>query len=268
MEMANDDNQQTTEATEQVAPDGLMAATALAEEAIEPEIPHLAEDVKAEEESEQETLERPEWLPEKFWDEKEGPELEKMAKSYDELQKQFSQGKHKAPEKYDTKVVEESGYQTDDPIVSSTLDWAKKYGINQAAFDELVGSVTSLGNENAKQASADYETEKTALGPNADAIIKSNIDWSDGLERKGIISAQERDELNEWGGTALGQRLMQKVRGMTGDMSKIPLADVAEAGQSESDFKAETQSMMADSRYGSDPKFTREVEARFSRRYK
>jgi hypothetical protein len=265
--MANDDNQQATEAAEQAAPDGLMAETALAEET-ESEIPHKAEDVKAEEEVEQEKLERPEWLPEKFWDEKEGPELEKMAKSYDELQKQFSQGKHKAPEKYDTSVVEESGYETDDPIVSSTLDWAKKYSINQAAFDELVGSVTSLGNENSKQAAADYETERAALGPNADAIIKSNIDWSDGLERKGIISEKEREELNDWGGTALGQRLMQKVRGMTGDMSKIPLADVAEAGQSESDFKAETQSLMADPRYGSDPKFTREVENRFSKRYK
>ena len=49
--MANDDNQQATEAAEQAAPDGLMAETALVEET-ESEIPHKADDVKAEEEVE------------------------------------------------------------------------------------------------------------------------------------------------------------------------------------------------------------------------
>ena len=261
------ENEEQQEQVEQAAPDGLMAQTALENEETEEIIPHKAEDAKAETE-EVEKLERPEWLPEKFWNDEDGPELEKMAKSYDELQKQFSQGKHKAPDEYDTTIVTEQGFDENDTVVESTLEWAKKYGINQAAFDELVGTVTAIGGENERAIEQSYEEELAALGPNGNAIIKSNIDWSDGLERKGIISAQEREHLNDWGGTAIGQRLMQKMRGMSGDMSKIPIADVAEAGVSEADFKAETQSMMADPRYGSDPKFTREVEERFTRRYK
>ena len=260
------ENEEQQEQVEQ-APDGLMAQTALENEETEEIIPHKAEDAKAETE-EVEKLERPEWLPEKFWNDEDGPELEKMAKSYDELQKQFSQGKHKAPDEYDTTIVTEQGFDENDTVVESTLEWAKKYGINQAAFDELVGTVTAIGGENERAIEQSYEEELAALGPNGNAIIKSNIDWSDGLERKGIISAEEREHLNDWGGTAVGQRLMQKMRGMSGDMSKIPIADVAEAGVSEADFKAETQSMMADPRYGSDPKFTREVEERFTRRYK
>ena len=47
--------------------------------------------------SDDEPLERPDYYPEKFWDE-DGPDVEKLAKSYAELEKKFKAGKHKAPE--------------------------------------------------------------------------------------------------------------------------------------------------------------------------
>jgi len=190
-----------------------------------------------------------------------------MMKSYDELQKQFSQGKHKAPKEYNTEVLTEAGYESNDPVVSTYLDWAQKYGVNQAAFDELASSITGMAGEDMAAVQLDLKQEREALGPNADEILKSNINWADGLERKGIISDAERAELNIWGGSAVGQRLMQKVRSMTGDMSKIPVADVAEAGVSEDDFKRSMQSKMNDSRYGNDPAFTRAVEKEFEQRY-
>jgi len=268
----DDDNQQTQEQpAEAPAPDGLMAGAALAEDKASDEeesISHLAEDAEqAEVEDEDITYERPDWFPEKFWDEKEGPDLEKIVKSYDELQKQFSQGKHKAPEEYDTSVLSEAGHDMEDPMVNAYVSWAQKYGVNQAAFDELAGQITTLASETGAAMEANYEQERQALGQNADQIIKSNINWADGLERKGVISAEEREELNVWGGTAIGQRLMQKVRSMTGDMSQIPIADVAEAGMSEDDFKASMQAKMADPKYGSDMNYTRQVEAEFTRRY-
>ena len=54
---------------------------------------------------------------------------------------------------------------------------------------------------------------------------------------------------------------------MTGDMSKIPVADVADAGVSEEDFKRSMQSKMADPRYGNDMAFTRSVEKEYEQRY-
>jgi len=66
-----DDNQQTEEQpAEASAPDGLMAAAALAEEQTnenDEAIPHLAEDGQPSEVSdEDEVYERPEWFPGKF----------------------------------------------------------------------------------------------------------------------------------------------------------------------------------------------------------
>lgn len=268
--MSQSDNQQA-EGTADEAPDGLMAAAALADEQETDEgttIDHRADpSADTEQTDEPETLERPDWFPEKFWSEKEGPDLENIVKSYEELEKQFRAGKHKAPDSYDTKVLDDAGYASDDPVVSTYTEWAKKYGVNQTAFDELAGQITAMAGEGEQQAAASYEQEHKALGVNADAIIKSNIQWADGLTRKGIISDQEREELNIWGGTAVGQRLMQKMRGMTGDMSQIPVADVADAGVSDDDFKADISSKMADPRYGNDAKYTRDVEKMFEQRY-
>lgn len=268
----DDDNQQTQEQpVEAPAPDGLMAGAALAEDKASDEeesISHLAEDAEqAEVEDEDITYERPDWFPEKFWDEKEGPDLENIVKSYDELQKQFSQGKHKAPEEYDTSVLSEAGHDMEDPIVNAYVSWAQKYGVNQAAFDELAGQITTLASETGAAMEANYEKERQALGQNADQIIKSNINWADGLERKGVISAEEREELNVWGGTAIGQKLMQKVRSMTGDMSQIPVAEVAEAGQSKDEFDAEMFALMRDERASDPVWYKANVERRFEQRY-
>jgi hypothetical protein len=266
----SENNPEAEGITEETAPDGLMASVALEDDKALEEgetIEHRADEEVEGEPTEEETFERPEFIPEKFWDDKEGPDLEKMMKSYDELQKQFSQGKHKAPKEYNTEVLTEAGYESNDPVVSTYLDWAQKYGVNQAAFDELASSITGMAGEDMAAVQLDLKQEREALGPNADEILKSNINWADGLERKGIISDAERAELNIWGGSAVGQRLMQKVRSMTGDMSKIPVADVAEAGVSEDDFKRSMQSKMNDSRYGNDPAFTRQVEKEFEQRY-
>ena len=66
----------------------------------EVEIPHKAEETpeqQVEPASDDEVLEKPEFLEDKFWDPKEGVKVEDLNNSYQELQKQFSMGKHKAP---------------------------------------------------------------------------------------------------------------------------------------------------------------------------
>ena len=257
--MTLNDEGQTVAETETPEPSSLMEGVSSSEpesETTDEAMPHLAADEKPPKE------ERPAWLDDKF------AKPEDLAKSYDELQKKFSQGKHKAPDEYSTDVLTEAGYELDDPMVDTYLGWAKKYGVNQEAFDELAGAITQMGGENVAANQADYEAEHTALGPNANEIIKSNVTWADGLVRKGIVSKDERAELNSWGGTAIGQRLMQKVRTMTGDMSKIPLAPVAEDQLSDSDFGVEMQSRMADPRYQSDPAYRQKVENEFNKRFK
>ena len=239
-------------------PDGLMASIAVepAVEAINDEMPHRAEDEQPAKE------ERPEWLDEKFGT---GEDLQK---SYDELQKKFSQGKHKAPDEYDAAVLTDAGYDAADPLVNKYLGWAKENGVNQAAFDELVGYVTETAGENEQQAKFNLKAERDALGPNADAIIKSNVQWADGLLRKGIITAELRDEMNFQGGTALGQLLFQTYRTASGDMSRMPTASVAEDQMSTVDWDAEMASKLADPLYKSgDPAFVNMVEKAYLKRH-
>ena len=95
----------------------------------EPEsIPHRAEDV------EEKIPERPDYVPEKFWDKEKGKlRDEDVFKSLGELEKQFSQGKHKAPENYDDTVLANAGYNKDDQIVGAYTEWAKENKISQKA---------------------------------------------------------------------------------------------------------------------------------------
>jgi hypothetical protein len=216
------------------------------------DMPHLQADEKEE---------RPEWLDEKF------ASGEDLAKSYDELQKKFSQGKHKAPDEYSTDGLTEVGYELDDPIVSTYLAWAKDNGLNQDAFETLPRLIAEMSSESAVQSEADYKTELAALGPNANEIIKSNVQWADSLQRKGVFSEEERSAMNTMGNTAVAQQIFQKLRNATGDMSPIPVAQVADAGMSQDDFDAEIASRMGDPRWGSDPAFTRQTEQMFDKRF-
>ena len=95
--MSLNNEAENVEATE---PDGLMASVAgePEQQASDEEMPHRAEDEQPAKE------ERPAWLDAKF------ATAEDLAKSYDELQKKFSQGKHKAPDEYSTDVLTDAGY--------------------------------------------------------------------------------------------------------------------------------------------------------------
>ena len=52
---------------------------------------HQDENTGEEEKGEGEIYERPDWFPEKFWDEKDGPNIENMAKSISHLEKKLGE---------------------------------------------------------------------------------------------------------------------------------------------------------------------------------
>ena len=133
---------QTEEVVEE-KPQGLMANAKKEEEKVEDG--EMAHDV------EQAELKKPEYLPEEYWDEKTGANLEKLMgefdkqkTSYNELRKKMSQGKHKAPEKYTWENLGE--VDADDPLLATYTDWAKENGISQEAFDKLGQAFTEIQN--------------------------------------------------------------------------------------------------------------------------
>ena len=118
-------------------------------------------------------LDRPDWWPENFWKKDDSaPDLEGIAKSWMDLRKQISQGKHRAPAdgKYDVSAF--GSIPETDPVRSHVMSWAKDNGISQMALDSLVGTVVGMGAEKVESVTRSLAEEKASLGPNADVIIK------------------------------------------------------------------------------------------------
>jgi len=102
-------------------------------------VPHVQQEQEQATDEDIEWGDRPEWMPENFWDEKEGPDLEALAKSYQEMRAKMSAGKHKAPKdgKYDIAALKDHGVEEDDAMLSQFSEFAKENGLSQDQFDQI-----------------------------------------------------------------------------------------------------------------------------------
>lgn len=197
---------------------------------------------------------KPEYLPDNFWNSDKGePDLEAMSKSWSDLRKQISQGKHKAPAegKYDLKVLGEKADQN--PLTQTLVEMAKEEGLSQAAFDRIATQI-------AAQAAPEIDTqaELKALGPNAQAMVNGMVDWARGLVAKGVWGADDFEEFKVMGGTAKGLRALMKVR--EAFEGRVPLETAPMEG---APSKEELYSMVGDPKYKTDPAFRQKVERLF-----
>jgi hypothetical protein len=244
------------------SPSGLMAG--VASEASKPAeakpedvvIPHLkvekdenapAEPPKAEE--------RPTWLPAKY------KTPEDLRKGYDELQKAFSRGEHKAPEdgKYDLGAIKDVGIAEDDPLLSNFIEAAKDEGLSQKAVSAVLAKVGAYLADVKQSTAVNIDREKAVLGKNADAIIKDTQQWAIGLVNKGVWSADDISEFESMAGTGKAVRMLQKMRAYYEGPNVPVVAPPPSAGRLTKD---DLQSLVADPRYGKDPAFTADVEKR------
>jgi len=186
--------------------------------------------------------------------------MEGIAKSWMDLRKMVSQGKHKAPAdgKYDLAAF--GNTPDNDPVRQHVMGWAKDYGVSQAAFDALVGRVVEMGGEVSEQEVRSIAEERRALGNNADAIINGMVDWATGLVNKGVWSKDDFEEFKVMGGTARGIKALMKLRESYEGM-RIPLNVAPDDGAPSKD---DLYQMVADPRYQSDPSFRKKVEKAFA----
>jgi hypothetical protein len=255
--------------SEEIKNEESLIGDAPATEPVEPNpeettIPHKEEEqtnTTPQQETDGAKLEKPDYIEDKFWDEKEGVKTEDLSKSYTELQKQFSMGKHKAPKEYDMAALED--IDEDDELASYFKDWAKENKPTQAAFDNLVNKFKELSVAQAEEDSINIDEEKKILGPNADQIIKGITTWGQGLVSKGIWSDADFDEFKIFAATGNGINALNKVRKYYGEQT-IPTAPIDVEGQPS---KEELYSLVNDPKYKSDPAFRRKVEEQFARAY-
>ena len=142
-------------------------------------------------EIDQENIERPDYFPQQFWDD-DGPDVEKLAKSYNELRKQFSQGKHKAPEgDYEIQDLVDKGFNPDDPTSLAYIEWAKENNISQSAFESLASKVVELEQDLNQRLEYDRTSEMSKLGERA----QEKIQMAERLLMKAPLTNNERDAM-------------------------------------------------------------------------
>ena len=205
-------------------------------------------------------IQRPEYLPENFWNAEKGEaDLEAMSKSWSDLRKMISQGKHKAPEggKYDTSKLGVTDIDSADELSKSYVGWAAKWGVSQAAFDELAENVMGMAQANAEPP-IDPAVELKQLGPNGNAIVNGMVDWARGLVAKGVWSKDDFEEFKVMGGTARGINALLKVR--EAYEGRVPIESQQLDG---APSKEELYAMVGDPKYHSDPAYRQKVARLF-----
>lgn len=178
---------------------------------------------------------RPEHIPEKFWDAKTGTiRADAAVKAYSDLETKMRNGgkidpNDTVPEAPDVAQyfgdaieldpeVDRLGLAMDDPGLQVAAKVFHEEGIGKATAMRIVQKMFKGMNEHAPSP-VDPEQELKALGPNGKAAIDGTFAWLNKLDREGKLSDDDADMAVSLMGTARGVRFLNKLRGMTGEMS-------------------------------------------------
>lgn len=179
---------------------------------------------------------RPEGLPENFWDPDKGAiRADQLVKSWRDLRGMVSRGEHKAPEKpeaYQLPAVEglPEGFigGEGDTLWPTLRTAAHQAGVTQKQLEALatpfLQAVAAAQKDGpSPDAKADPEAYKAAyaaemakLGPNGEALTRDVGGWMKGLASRGVLSGPELAALRGIT-TAEGVRALAKLREMTGE---------------------------------------------------
>ena len=197
-------------------------------------------------------IDRPDYYPEKFWDE-DGPDVEKLAKSYAELERSFKAGHHKAPEgDYDVSTLMDKGLDLEDPTVVVFQDWSKEYGISQAAFNDLASRVLDISQSNQESMEIDRQEEMNKLGERA----QEKVAMAERLLIKAPLSTDERDAIAYSLNSADAINAFLKYHSSITNEG-IP---VAPAVNSPEMSRTDLEAAIADPRWNTDPAFRTKIE--------
>jgi hypothetical protein len=205
---------------------------------------------------------RPDWLPENFWDaEKGAPRLEPLAKSWRDMRATVSRGEHKPPETAEAYTLPEvEGLPAGviggekDTLWPEVRSAAHAAGVTQkqlAAIAQPFLAAVAAQMKAAGTTPADPEAERQAmrragetelakLGPNGAAMVRNVGGWLAGLETRGMFSKDEVQALRGIS-NAEGIRALGKLAELAGE-KPIPV----EAMQNDTATQADAQRMLVE----------------------
>lgn len=233
--------------------------------------------VESQQTDNQNTVTRPDWLPEKFWSEGK-PNYEQLSKSYGELETRFrskedeirsklidelaDEAYNNRPESADMYAIPEvEGIQIEEiarhPLTKWWSEFSYENGFDQETFE--TGIQTYIESKMAEM--PNYENEMAKLGDNAKARTEAIGLWVGKNftpdEQKSIERICTTAE-----GVATVEKLMNMIRGDSGTViDSIP----------EDTTEADIKKMMQDRRYwhpaDRDPTYINKVETFFKKKY-
>jgi len=214
------------------------------------------EDASFEDASTDEALERPDYYPQKFWDD-DGPDVEKLARSYAELEKAFKSGKHKAPENgYVLDDLVDRGLDAEDPQLGVYQEWAQKYGVSQKAFEELAGSIMEMNGDAEAEMQYDQQQEMQKLGAKA----QEKISYLERHITKAALNPAERSALSLGLNNADSINAMVKfIQGYTNE--GIPTEPVVSTPEMN---VGDLRQAISDPRWQSDPVWRTKIEQQWA----
>lgn len=224
-----------------------------------------------------EAPERPEWLPEKFWS-PEGPSVEKLAKSYVELER--LRGKSlddlKAEwegERLSVRPADAAGYALPDievldaselaasPIVAAFREIAFNAGMSQDQFNE---GLAAYAKAEVERLDARFQQEMAALGENAKVRTEAVGLWA----RKTFGDGPKLAAIEQVCTTAAGIEAMELVMAALRDNGgEVPSDEPGDAGDTDDSIRQLMQQPAYWDGKRRDPAVVKRVEDFFAKKY-
>lgn len=236
-------------------------------------------------------VQRPEDLPEQFWDEEKG--VFKADELYDEYKKEkdkslglrqkLSKGQPvppESPESYqlDAEKMAEAGLsiQDDDPGLNIFKQVAFDNGLDQEKFEKIFTEYMEAAleskeiqemnqpqdpSEEDQQAYIDSEIKK--LGDNAQGQIQGIKNWFQQLHYDGVLSRDDLETAQNMGMNAKEIRVLGALRQSAGNLGIPEISTLIDGAPSEQ----EIQRMISSPEYGSDPVLQKKVTDFYQQKY-
>ena len=159
-------------------------------------------------------------VPDQFWNrEADDIDLGALLKSQADLRRQVS-GRTAAPEAYEIAVPDDLADRVAidpaDPMAAAAMAWAKKHGLSQEAFGELVETFArteAAANDPDAFQAAQMEKLKETYGHRCDEVCREVGHWFGGLLQRDFAEAPELLEVaEELASDARGVQLLKALR--------------------------------------------------------
>ena len=219
-----------------------------------------------------EIAERPDEVPEKFWDAEKGElRRDSLLKSYKELEAKV--GDKKAPDEYkidlneDLKKLFHEETAEKDPLLNWFKGYAKDNNFSQEMFNgALEGFAKSSAEFMAENSPPDIDpkAEIEKLGKNGQAIVNNHVEFLSGMFKRGEFSEDEMQEVLILTETADGVKALGKLRAHYGESQNIPLNLGSDGGVKSAE---ELQKLIGSTKYGQDSEYTAMVDKEYERKY-